>query len=185
VRDATVARSYAEALLELGRRSGEAQAYADAFDTLDGLMAADPRVRAFLVTPKIDVAAKKGTLRTALQGRVPQTFLNFLMIVLDKRRQRIIAAMGREYRELLDEHLGRLNVRVTLAHEPDERAEREISTELSRILARQVVPHVDVDPAILGGVVVRYGDRLLDASLRRRLLNMRERLLEQAVPETV
>lgn len=185
MRDATVARSYAEALFDLGRRSGEAQAYAEAFDTLDRLMAVDRRVRAFIVTPKIDVAAKKRTLRAVLGGRVPERFLNFLMVVLDKRRQRILTPMGHEYRQLLDEHLGRLNVRVTLAHEPDERAEEEIATELTRILGRKVVPHFEVDRSILGGLVVRYGDRILDASLRRRLLGMRERLLERAVPETV
>ncbi len=121
-------------------------------------------------------------LREALQDRVPQRFLNFLMVVLDKRRQRILAEMGVAYRALLDQHLGRLNVRVTLAHEPNERMEEDITAELSRILGRRVVPRFDIDPAILGGIVVRYGDRILDASLRRRLITLRTRLLESAVP---
>lgn len=184
MRESTVARSYAEALFALARRSGEEQAFAAAFTSLDRAMAADPRVRQFLITPKIDVAAKKRALREAFDGKVPANFLNFLMVVLDKRRQRILPVMGAQYRALLDEALGRLNVRVTLAHELDERAEEEITAELSRILGRKVIPHIELDPAILGGIVVRYGDRMLDASLRRRLHNLRERLQESAVLAT-
>jgi F-type H+-transporting ATPase subunit delta len=185
VRESTVARSYAEALYELASRTGEQTAFAAAFEALDRALAADPRVRNFLATPKIDVAAKKRTLRAALDGKAPVHFVNFVMVVLDKRRQRILREMGIEYRALIDEHLGRLNVRVTLAHEPDERAEEEITAELSRILGRKVIAHMEIDPGILGGIVVRYGDRLLDASLRRRLLNLRERLLMSAGPVTV
>lgn len=182
MRDATIAANYAEALFDLARRTGEESAFADAFASLDRVFAADRRVRTFLVTPRIEVAAKKRVLREALTDRVPRRFLNFLMVVLDKRRQAILPAMGAQYRALLDEHLGRLNVRVTLAHEPNERMEEDITSELSRILGRRVMPHFEIDPAIVGGIIARYGDRILDASLRRRLLNLRDRLMERAVP---
>jgi F-type H+-transporting ATPase subunit delta len=185
VRDSTVARSYADALFDIARKTGEEMTFARAFEALDRVLASDVRVRNFLATPKIDVAAKKHTLRAALQGKVPTLFLNFLMVVLDKRRQRILREMSIEYHSLVDEHLGRLNVRVTLAHEPDERAEEDITAELSRILGRKVVSHIEIDPGIVGGIVVRYGDRILDASLRRRLLNLRERLLISAGPVVV
>lgn len=185
MRDSTVARSYAEALFELAGRTGEGMAFAAAFEALDRVLAGDARIRAFLTTPKIDVAAKKDVLRSALEGSVPAHFLNFVLVVLDKRRQRILREMGVEYNSLLDEHLGRLNVRVTLAHEPDERMEEEITGELSRVLGRKVIAHMEVDPEVLGGIIVRYGDRVLDASLRRRLMNLRERLIVSASPMTV
>ncbi|HUH00057.1 MAG TPA: ATP synthase F1 subunit delta, partial [Gammaproteobacteria bacterium] len=116
-------------------------------------------------------------LRTALAGQVPPVFLNFLLVVLDKRRQRLLGEIALAYRELLDEKLGLLNVEVTLAHELDERGEEEVALQLSRILGRRVLPHLRVDPAILGGIIVRYGDRVLDGSLRRRLVSLRRRLL--------
>lgn len=185
MRDSTVARSYAEALFEAARGSGNERAFADAFEAIEKLLRSDPRVVTFLATPKISAAAKKQVLRTTLRDVVPQRFLNFLMVVLDQRRQRILPEMGDAYRLLLDEHLGQLHVRVTLAHEPNERTEEEIVSELSRILGRRVVPSIEVDPAILGGIVVRYGDRILDASLRRRLVNLRHRLLQSAAPQAV
>jgi F-type H+-transporting ATPase subunit delta len=113
---------------------------------------------------------------------VPDAFLNFLMVVIGKRRQRILPAMGQEYRSMLDERMGVLHVKVSLAHEADERAEREIATALTRMLGKRVIPQIGVEPALLGGIVVRYGDRILDASLRRRLAHLRARLLEATLP---
>jgi F-type H+-transporting ATPase subunit delta len=181
VRANTVARSYAEALFELGQRTGRHQEFAASMQAIEALLAADARVRNFLYSPQLDAATKKAALKRALGGRVHPHFLNFLMIVLDKRRQRLLPEIGPAYRTLLDEHLGLLNVRVTLAHEPDERAEEEITTELSRILGRKVIPHIDVDSGILGGIVVRYGDRLMDGSLRRKLMRLRSRMLDTRV----
>ena len=180
----TVARSYAAALFELGSKTGEHDAYASAFASLAALIESDRRIRDFLSSPKVDLADKKQALVHTLEDRVPRLFLNFVLVVLDKRRHRLLPAIAREHRLLLDEHLGRLHVQVTVAREPDERTEREIAGELSQALGKKVIPHVRVDSAILGGIVVRYGDRVLDGSLRRRLLSMRHRLLEVALPGT-
>lgn len=182
MRDTTISRSYAGALLELGERHGQAEAFATALDDLVALLRSDPRFSAFLATPKVETEEKKRVFREALEGKVPALFLNFLMVVLDKRRQRMIREIAREYHALLDERLGRLHAQVTLAHEPDERFEQEIAADLSRVLGRQVIPHVNVNPQILGGIVVRYGDRVLDGSLRRRLVSLRRRLVEAELP---
>jgi F-type H+-transporting ATPase subunit delta len=183
---ATIARSYASALFELAGRGRDYEAYARAFATVNALLDGDRRVRDFLRSPKIDVAAKKQALQSAFQGRVPPLFLNFLLVVLDKRRQRLLKYIAREYDQFMDEKLGRLNMQVTLAHTPDARELAEISARLSRLTGKSVIPHVHVDPAILGGIIVRYGDRLLDGSIRRRLLSLRGRLLETslAAPNT-
>jgi F-type H+-transporting ATPase subunit delta len=182
VRDATVARSYAEALFELGERHGAHDDFAQGLNTITSLLESDVRVRAFLETPKIEVEKKKSALRRALGDQVSPMFMNFVLVVLQKRRQRLIHAIAAAYRELLDEKLGRLHVQVTLAHEPDEAAEQAVTAELSRILGRSVIPHISVDPALLGGIVVRYGDRVMDGSLRRRLVSLRHRMIEAALP---
>lgn len=182
MRDTTVARSYAEALFELGEKHGSHDDLAQGLNTITSLLESDDRVRAFLETPKIDVAKKKSALRSALGDQVSPLFMNFVLIVLQKRRQRLIRAIAAEYRELLDEKMGRLHVQVTLAHEPDEASEKAMTAELSRILGRSVIPHISVDPALLGGIVVRYGDRVMDGSLRRRLVSLRHRMVDAALP---
>ena len=89
MRDSTIARNYAMALFELGLRHGEAEEYATAFQSLSDLLS-ESRVRRFLDTPKIEVAAKQAAVRKALSGRVPERLLRFVLVVIAKRRERIL-----------------------------------------------------------------------------------------------
>lgn len=176
--ETTVSRSYAEALFALGEKLNQHDSFSGSLEALDATVQNTPQLRAFLASPKIDAAAKKRALRSALGGRSHDVFLNFLMVLIDKRRQRLLQEITREYRSLLDERLGRLNVQVTMARQPDAATEKEIAEKLTRSLGKQVVPHISVNKDILGGIIVRFGDRVLDGSLRRRMLSMRRRLLE-------
>lgn len=178
MRESTVARSYAEALFALGERQGQVEPFGKALDLVAAILESESRLRLFLETPKVEPAEKKRVLKETLGGQLPPLVLNFLLVVLDKRRQRVLPLMAREYRALLDESLGRLHAEVTLAREPDEKMEREIAGELSQKLGKTVIPSISVDPNILGGIIVRYGDHVLDGSLRRRLVTLRRRLLD-------
>ncbi len=179
-----VARSYATALFELSEREGEHEVFTRAFAAVIAQIDADPRIRDFLRTPRVTVAEKKRVLQAAFSGNVPQLFLNFLMVVLDQRRQHMLRAISREYDRMLDEHLGRVNVAVTLARDPDAAALTEITARLTKLLQKSVIAHIRVDPEILGGIIVRYGDNVMDGSLRRQLLHLRGRMLTAALPTT-
>ena len=181
MRDQTIARNYAAALFELGQRHDEAQAYADAFATLDEARA-ERRIQRFLETPKVEAEDKQAVLEAALAGRVPERFLHFLMVVVAKRRQGLLPVIRTEFRELLDAAVGRLHADVTLARPADDEAARLLRDRLSALLGREVVPHITVNPAILGGLVVRYGDRAMDGSLRRQLLSLKRQMLNASLP---
>lgn len=181
--NATIARSYATALFELAGRSGDTEAMSRAFASVNAAVGSTPRFSDFLRSPKIEVDEKKGVLRTAFEAHVPPVFMNFLMVVLDKRRQRLLREIAREYDLLMDEKLGRVNVSVTLAHEPDAAEVADITASLERLTGKAVMPHMHVDAEILGGIIVRYGDRLLDGSLRRQLISLRGRLLEASITD--
>jgi F-type H+-transporting ATPase subunit delta len=178
VRDSIVARSYAGALFELAERHDAHDDFAQGLNTVTALVASDARIRNFFETPKIAVGEKKRVLRDALQDQVSPMFMQFVLVVLQKRRQRLLRSIAAAYRELLDEKLGRLHAQVTLAREPDEALEHAIIAELTRLTGRTVVPHVTVDPEILGGIVVRFGDHIMDGSVRRRLNRLRQRLVQ-------
>jgi F-type H+-transporting ATPase subunit delta len=181
VRESLIARAYAHTLFTLGERHGRLEEFAVALDELNAALA-DRTVRTFIETPKINVRAKKAALTAALGERVPPLFMNFINVVFDKRRELHLREIGVHYNALLDEHFGRLHAQVTLARQPTPETEREITEQLSRTLQKQVIPRLRVDENILGGVIVRYGDRVLDGSLRRRLLALRNRLRQTAVP---
>lgn len=183
MRNQTIARNYASALFELGQKYDEGEAYADAFRSLDEAIGVDPRIRRFLETPKVEPSERESAVRKALEGRVPERFLRFVLVVIAKRRQRLLGVIRQEYQTLLDEAAGRIHAKVTLAREPDEATEALIAERLSSMLGKTVVPSITVDPAILGGLVVLYGDHALDGSLRRQLLSLKREMMHATLPE--
>lgn len=177
MRDETVARSYAETLFELARRSEALDEYGEAIDLVARLLDENPRFRLFLETPRLDAEEKKRAMRDAFADRLPRHVLNFVLVSIDKRRQRLLRDIAREYRLLLDEHTGREHVDVTVANPVDDATAGLIAERLSRVLGKQAIPRIVVKPEIIGGVVVRTGDRIFDGSVRRRLDDMRRQLL--------
>lgn len=183
MRDETVARSYAETLFALAEAHEGVDVYAEAIDAVATLLDENAKFRLFLETPRIDAREKKDVIRTAFSASVPTPFLHFLFVTIDKGRQRLLQAVAREFHDLVDEHENRAHVDVTVARPLDDDTTRAIGDTLSRILGKTAIPHVRVDPAILGGVVVRAGDTVYDGSLRRRLGGMRRRLLAAELPD--
>jgi F-type H+-transporting ATPase subunit delta len=172
-----VARSYASALFELADQKGELEAYGDALDEIADLLAEQRDFAQFLDTPRIDTREKKRVLQETFGGKIPQHVLNFLFLTIDKRRQRLLGRMAIEYRDLLDARMGRAHVDVTVARPVDDAVVGDLTQRLSRSLGKEVVPHVRVDPSLVGGIVVRSGDVVYDGSVRRRLEGLRRKLL--------
>lgn len=182
MRDETVARSYAETLLELAERHEGMEVFGQGIEMVAALLDESPEFRLFLETPRIDAAAKKAVVRKALGDVLPPPLVSFVLITIDKRRQRLLRDIARQYHGLVDERLGRAHVEVTVARAVDEVFLAGVTERLSSILDKTVIPHVRVKPVILGGIVVRDGDTVYDGSLRRRLSRMRRRLLEAEMP---
>jgi F-type H+-transporting ATPase subunit delta len=176
LRSVTIARNYAEALFELGDKSGRAEAYADMIDAVAGGLAAAPSVQAVLMSPRITKAAKAALFARALPN-VPPEFVRFLQAVVKRGRQALLAEIASEYLVLLDVKLNRVRAAVTVARPADEALRRSIADSLSAVIGKQVIPHFHEDPSILGGVVVKVGDRVFDGSIRRRFAPLRRSLL--------
>lgn len=177
MQETTVGRNYAEALLELALSDEAVEDYADWMKWIGALVRDEPEVRSFLDTPRIKPAEKKRVLRESLEGKVPERLLRFLLVVIDKRRQRLLPQMAEEFTRLANEHFGRLQVDVTLAAEPDDALKLELERRLSELLEREVIAQYRVNRGIIGGVVVKVGDRVMDGSVRHRLNELRRSLL--------
>lgn len=185
MRPGVIDRNYAETLLALAQRHGgdpTIDEFGAALDELTRLLDEEPRVRAFLESPLVDADTKKDALRKTLGGRTPELFLRFLLVVVDKRRAAHLRGIAAQYRDLVDALRGRLRAEVMLAREPDDALRREIRTGLERLLAREVLVQYRVDEHLIGGIVVRVGDKILDGSVRRRLAGLRRRLIGAELP---
>jgi F-type H+-transporting ATPase subunit delta len=182
VRDETVARNYAETLFELASRNESIQEYGDALGMVAGLLEDDSRFRTFVETPRIDDETKKDVIRKVFRDKAPKQVINFVLITIDKRRQTLLREISAEYLLLLDDHLGREHVEVTVARPLDDTTENVVSERLSKMLGKQAIPHIRVKPEILGGLIVRTGDMIYDRSVRRRLEDLRRRLFTARIP---
>jgi F-type H+-transporting ATPase subunit delta len=177
MRDATIARNYAEALLMLARKADDLPAWGRLIDDVANAMERDDRLRRFLEAPQVSADEKNAVLSKAYEDRAPRLFLRFLQRLVMNRRQMLIPDIANEYRDLVDEVEGRIHAQVTLARDVDDEQRAEIARQLSHTLGKTVVPQVRINPNILGGIIVRVGDRVMDGSVRRRLGILRSRML--------
>lgn len=179
-----IARNYAETLMALAERQGPAalDEFGGAIGQLAAMLDSDPRTRQFLETPRVRPEQKKEALRQALAGRAPETFVRFVMVLVDKRRQGLLPEIASAYRDLVDQRMGRARVDVTISHAPDAALQAEIQRALEVQLGRTVIPTYHVDPDLLGGMVLRLGDEILDGSVRSRSAGLRRRLMESQMP---
>lgn len=177
MRETTIARNYAETLLELARRAGDLAAWGQAVDDVADAMQSNRTLRLFLESPRVSAAQKNRIIGRAFEGQLPHVFVRYLQALVNHRRQMLLPQIAHEFHDLVDQVEGRLHANVTVAGEPSDAERRAISSELSRAYGKEVVPHFAVNPAILGGVVVRVGDTVLDGSVRRRLATLRSRML--------
>jgi F-type H+-transporting ATPase subunit delta len=177
MRDTTIAKNYAEALLELARRAEDPAGWGKLMRDVANGMQEDVTVQRFLESPKVSEQQKNEVFFQAFGDRVPRHFLRFLQTLVRKRRQMLIPQIATEYDKLLDIHEGRLHANVTVAREASTADATRIAEQLSRVMGKNVVPHMNVNPAILGGVVVKIGDTVMDGSVRRRLARLKGHML--------
>jgi F-type H+-transporting ATPase subunit delta len=177
MREPTIARNYAEALFELARKGGDLDGWGAMISDVADAMQRDVRLRRFLESPRVSAEKKSEVLAGALQDRMPRLLVRFLQALVHNRRQLLIPQIAQEYRSLVDAAEGRVHALVTMASDPSDAERESIARELGRVIGKQVVPHVTVNPAILGGIVVRMGDTVMDGSVRRRLSLLRNRLV--------
>ncbi|MEX2182112.1 MAG: F0F1 ATP synthase subunit delta [Gemmatimonadaceae bacterium] len=177
MRDVSIARNYAEALLALAGKADDAAGWGELISALGDAVAQDRTLRNFLDAPQVSAGEKNAVLGKALEGSTPKLFVRFVQKLVTNRRQMLLPEIAVEYHGLLDAAEGRVHARVTVARAYDAKARAALTKSLTKALAKTVIPHVTVDERILGGVVVRVGDTVMDGSVRRKLGRLREKLL--------
>jgi F-type H+-transporting ATPase subunit delta len=182
MRGSAVARNYAATLFDLAARNGSESLFSDLIEGVGELYSQNVALQRFLDAPSITSSAKKGVLQQAFDEHAPDLFVRFLLVLVDRRRQRLLPDIAAAYRELLDKNANRVRATVTLPFEADEVVQTEIMATLKRHFDKKVIPEFHVDERILGGVIIRVGDALLDASVRRQFEQLR-RELQQGAPQ--
>lgn len=184
MRGHTIARVYAEALLRGAERRDALVEVEEGLAELATLLAGNERFRRFLEAPQIDADAKRALVEGVLGDRLHPVVIRFLSLVIDKHREGFLDRISRALAEILDERRNRQSALVTTAAPVDDAQLERIREALERATGKTI--HLDqrVDPSLLGGVVIRTEDTLIDGSVTTRLSMMRRRLESAATSGT-
>jgi len=163
--------------MQAAQALGEVDRFGALMDAVAGAIAVDETIAVVLESPRVAKRVKSRLLGAALEGAAAPQFVRFLKAVVRRGRQGLLGEISQEYQALLDQRQNRVHAGVTLAAAPDETLQQQIVERLSAVLGKEVRAHFRSDRGILGGVVVRVGDRVFDGSLKRRLAVLRRRML--------
>lgn len=180
-RDPAVAHVYAEALLSAAEKAGRTDRVFEEADALHRYFRADTRLRRFLENPRIAKEDKHALIDRVFGGRVDPLMLNLFHVMLRNNRIENLDDTLRLVYELVEESRGIIPASVTTAVALSEEQRRQMHQTLEKRLGLRFDIAFRVDPNVLGGVVFKYRDRLIDGSVRFDLQKLRERLMAVAL----
>ncbi len=176
MRGAAVAKRYAEALLALAQERGLVEQLDAESKTLGGLFA-DRQLRAFFTAPQIAADKKKAVLEKALRGTVDPMMLNIARLLVDKGRIAYLPQIMREFDRLTDELRGVEEVTIISAKPLSSEQQTQVVDGLKRFSAYGTLRvKTEVNPTLIGGVMVKLGSRVLDGTVASKLAEMRQSL---------
>jgi F-type H+-transporting ATPase subunit delta len=178
-----VARVYAQSLLELAEAAGGEDKIAELGEELEGLLEiirSEPAFAEFLRSPIVKRSGRGDSLRRMLDGRVSDLLLRFLLVLNGKGRLGRLSDIAAAFDEMLNERFGRIEVDVfTVDGRLDDAQMGLLADKVRTRLGKEPVFHQYSDPSLIGGLVLRVGDQLIDGSVRGRLRGLRESLLDR------
>jgi F-type H+-transporting ATPase subunit delta len=178
MKNVRVARRYAQALMAIAEEQKVVDDVAGDLADIGRVLATSRELRALLSSPVVREGKKKAVFLELWETRVNRTTMAFILLLTHKQREHVLQDVINEYHALRDEKLGVVGADVRTAVAMSAAQERDLGARLTRSTGKKVQVRAAVDPAIQGGLVVRIGDTVVDASVRRQLERLRKRFRE-------
>ncbi|MCB9944243.1 MAG: F0F1 ATP synthase subunit delta [Geminicoccaceae bacterium] len=170
-----LASRYAIALFELAEAAGSLDDIAADLQSLDAMIEESADLRRLIRSPVLSRDAQRdAVLAVARKAGLKDLTTKFLGVLANKRRLFALPEVSRAYRDMLAEHKGEMTARVTSAVPLTDEQLEEVKASAAKFAGRAVSVEADVDPALLGGLVVHVGSRMLDASLKTKLQHLEQ-----------
>jgi F-type H+-transporting ATPase subunit delta len=172
---------YATSLFEVCQKSGGDKAVQETLDELEGILdlaRKDPAFNEFLASRVLPARDRSRSLRKMFEGKISSRTLTFLLVLNDKDRLGRLPAMVEDFHDKAQEAFGRLEVDVHTAGPISSADLDTIRDRLAAALGKDVVARHRTEPSMIGGLKLRFGDRLVDGSIATRLRRLRDQLDE-------
>jgi ATP synthase F1 delta subunit len=174
-----VARVYSEALFDVARERDALDEIRDQLGAVADAVAGDHDLQVFFFSPYFSSAEKRDGIRRAISGANPE-LVNFLELLVEKQRMPALFGIRKRFDELWDEANERLEVTLTSAVELDPAVVESVGAEIERKTGKTIELRSEVDDSIIGGLVLKVGNRVLDASIHHRLERLRREVAQAA-----
>jgi F-type H+-transporting ATPase subunit delta len=171
-------RRYAKALIQLAQEENQVESFGARLESLSKVFGQTPELLATLTSEFIPYDQRRSAVEEiAHKAGYSPTFTHFLLLLLKKERLLVLPAIAREYQRLQDEVLGIVRVAVMMPSPPDPETLKRVQTILSGKLGKNVIAEGEVQPEMIGGIMIRVNHTVYDGSIRRELERMRETIL--------
>ncbi|MBY0525997.1 MAG: ATP synthase F1 subunit delta [Gemmataceae bacterium] len=175
-----IARVYAESLYSVASKQGQAAEVLEEVDSLiRDVFRGRPQLELLITGSAIGRTAKEDVIKSAFAGRASDTFLHFLYVLNHHDRLDLLRTIHSALHQIDNERNNRIRVHVQTATPLADDQRERLTTQLGRDLQAEVTLDLQVDPDLLGGMVVRAGDYVYDHSVRTQLATFRKELIER------
>jgi F-type H+-transporting ATPase subunit delta len=174
-----LAQVYARSLFEVAREHDKLDVLREQLGQVADAIASNRELQTFFFSPYFSTEEKQDALERVLDG-ADEILMNFLGLLIEKHRMPVIFRIRQQYERLWEEENRTLPVEITSAIELDEATTESLGKAIGERTGRKIMLASRVDPDILGGIVVRVGNSILDASIRNRLEQLRKHVARAA-----
>lgn len=171
-----VAKRYASALFDIAFEEQTYEKIKDELNFILDCLKSEPQLYQLLKSPLIAIQEKKDIIFSIFNNRVSQEVFNFLRIIIDKRREGHIEAIVNEYQALADRVKNKVDAVAITAVPMDKQDLLKLQANLSMSSGKNVQLQNQIDPTVIGGVLVKIGDKVIDGTVKSRLAQMQEQL---------
>lgn len=172
-----VARMYAGALLEIGQEKGMLSRLEEEVGFLASVLTADRDLVLYLNAPGVAKESKKSFIDRVFSGELSEVTVNFLKLAIDKDRQMLIRDIHQSLTELIDIVNNRQRATIVTSEKLNSQMREKITEALKSKFQKEIILNEIIDQNIIGGIVIRVGDLIIDGSLAKDLKNIKEKLL--------
>ncbi len=173
------AKRYAQAIFEIAQEEKQLEEWRFSLRKIAEVMQ-DSETVTLLENPKLPFSLKKKLLEERLTGVNPLS-LNLACLLVMKGKFKIADSIATEYERLVDAYYGIEQVKVTTAIILDDKSKEELQRNLESLIGKKVKAELCFDPAIIGGITIKIGDKLIDGSIKSRLMTLKKNLIEAEI----
>ena len=177
MKNLAIARRYAKALLLIGKEDDQAETYKAELDQVTSLFGTEKALEQAICNPLYESESRKRVLEAVIERLyLSKVMKSFLLLLFDKGRIAYLGNINELYQKLADELRGISRASLVSAFELSSKTVEKIRESLSKMTGKDIILDVEKDPELIGGIITRIGDLVLDGSIKTQLLKMRESL---------